>query len=253
MSNLESRASGGCDLSIVIACYNEESHLSESVRQIRLILDSTRWNYELIFIDDKSQDNTREVIQKLVEGRNDCTAVYHESNLGRGGTVTEGIRLARGKIVGFIDIDLEVQSHYIPAMVQKLLQEGYDIATGERIYRVMFQFEDIIRWILSIGYRRLVYIVLKGKFRDTETGYKFFLRDKILPVLDRCMDTHWFWDTEIMLEAADANLKIIEIPVLFMRRLEIKSSVRLLPDTWAYIVALTNYYKRKKKKASAQS
>ena len=57
---------GKLDLSLVIACYNEEPLLEKSVNEIFRILDTTRWNYELIFVDDLSRDKTREIIGRII-------------------------------------------------------------------------------------------------------------------------------------------------------------------------------------------
>jgi len=234
------------DLSLIIPCYNEGPYLSDSVRQIRQTLESCSWSYELIFIDDRSRDGTPDVIKQLTDDQVGCEALYHRQNVGRGGTVTEGLRHAKGEVAGFIDIDLEVHCRYIPSMVQAILMDGYDIATAYRIYRVKFTPGGILRWILSVGYRRLIRLLLGSHFNDTEAGFKFFRREAILPVLDRCRDKGWFWDTEVMLESRGAGLKAIEIPALFIRRTDKTSSLRILPDTIAYLKAIWRYKRRHK-------
>jgi glycosyltransferase involved in cell wall biosynthesis len=233
------------DLSLIIACYNEENHLERNVGQIRRTLDLAPYTSELIFIDDHSSDRTRELISGLVASEPDWRSLFHERNVGRGGTVAEGIRMARGRVAGFIDIDLEVHCRYIPTMVQAILQDGFDVATGHRIYKVDFTPTGLVRALLSVGYRRVARLLLGSPFEDTETGYKFFRREAILPVLDRCLDRHWFWDTEIMLESHRAGLRIIEIPTLFQRQSAEGSSLRVFSDTAAYIRAMRKYRKRR--------
>jgi hypothetical protein len=78
---------------------------------------------------------------------------------------------------------------------------------------------------MSRGYRALVRWRLDVPLVDTETGYKFFRRDRILPVLDKVSDRGWFWDTETMLMAYLAKLQIIEIPALFERRTVFRDSL----------------------------
>lgn len=235
------------DLSLVIPCYNEAPHLEESVRQVREILDVTVYRYELIFIDDGSSDGTQEVIRRLCEGRDDTRAVFHSRNVGRGGTVAEGLRLARGLVAGFLDIDLEVHCRYLPALVQAVHSGQCDIATGRRFYKVNLTPSGLLRFTASTTYRLLARWVLGSPFADTETGCKFFRRERILPLLDKCRDTHWFWDTEIMLAAAEARLKVAEIPVLFVRNRIVKSSLRLVPDTIAYLKAIYKFVQRKRR------
>ena len=221
------------DLSLVIACYNEEYELVESVRQIVDVLDLARLSYELIFVDDCSRDRTRELIDQLLIDYRDKNfrKVFHVHNTGRGRTVADGFRLARGEVVGYLDIDLEVHARYIPTMVLAL-RHGADVATAHRIYKV--QPRLIHRFILSTGYSRMVRWLLGVHLKDTETGYKFFKRERILPVLDEVENERWFWDTEIMVRAALRGLRIDEIQCLFIRRYDKQSTVNLVADTLDY-------------------
>ena len=231
------------ELSIVIACYQEAGHLEDSVRQLRETLDAFGRTYELLFIDDCSRDDTSAVIERLTDGRADCLFVRHAQNVGRGGTVSEGFRLARGRIVGFLDIDLEVHCRHIPDMVAAI-ERGHDGATALRHYRVGLSFGGFVRHALSQGYRWLFRGLFRLPYRDTETGFKFFVREKILPVVERTRDRGWFWDTEIMVLAHQAGLRIAEVPCPFVRRSDKKSTVRVFRDTWRYLVALRAFRKR---------
>ncbi len=229
-------------VSLIIACYNEEPHLRQSVASVMSVLGDSVFSYELIFVDDKSSDGTREIIASLVKKHKNFRAIYHDTNQGRGKTVRDGITVARGKVVGYIDIDLEVSPVYIPSFVRMILDEEADIVTGLRIYREGLS--SMHRSILSRGYSWLVRTVLGTALKDTETGYKFFNRKKILPVVKRTNHNGWFWDTEIMALAYRAGLVIREEPVLFVRRFDKKSSVRLLHDTTEYFVNLLIFRKR---------
>lgn len=234
------------DLSLIIACLNEEHHLRRNVEQIRRTLEMCPWRYELIFIDDCSGDRTREIITSLVESEPEWRHTFHERNVGRGGTVAEGIRMARGEVAGFIDIDLEVHCRYIPSMVQAILTGGHDVATGRRVYKIDLSPSGVLRAFLSVGYRRLARLALGIQSQDTETGFKFFRRKAILPLLDECLDKHWFWDTEIMLQSERAGLEITEIPVLFLRQSAGESSLRAFSDTIAYLKAIRAYRRRRR-------
>lgn len=222
------------DLSIVIACYNEAGHLEQSVAELVGTLDCTRWSYELIFVEDCSTDNTRTVLERVAHQHPDRSVqvIYHEKNMGRGRTVTDGIHAARGGIVGFLDIDLEVHARYIPACVLAV-EQGADIATARREYKLNVWL--LYRHVLSRGYIGLIQSWLGTTLHDTESGYKFFRRDRILPVLAATKDPGWFWDTEIMLRAEAAGLAIVELPALFIRRYDKKSTVRVVRDSLDYL------------------
>lgn len=237
------------DISLIIACYNEEKLLRDSVSRIISVLDDTVFTYELIFVDDKSLDRTAEIIKAFVDKNSKFRAIYHTSNQGRGKTVSDGMAVSKGEVVGFIDIDLEVSPVYIPLFVRIILDGKADTVTGLRIYREGVS--SLHRAILSRGYSWLVRAVLGIPFRDTETGYKFFSRKKILPVVKKTKNKGWFWDTEIMTLAKLAGLRIWEEPVLFVRRFDKASSVNIFSDTIEYFRNLLSFrielWKRLKK------
>lgn len=231
---------GDPHLSLVLACYNEAEHLRASFAEIRETLEQAGRPFEVIFVDDASRDGTRAAIARIVAAYPDreIRTIFHDRNVGRGGTVSDGILSARGRIVGFIDIDLEVHAHYIPTCMLAL-DNGYDVATALRVYK--FHWRALDRYAMSRGYRWLMRTLLRVALEDTETGFKFFRRDRILPILQQTLDRGWFWDTEIMVRAYFAGQRIIEIPALFVRRFDKQSSLRPVRDTVDYFVKLVRF------------
>ncbi|MBN2288932.1 MAG: glycosyltransferase [Candidatus Glassbacteria bacterium] len=240
-----------CDLSLIIPCYNEEEILEENFRKVVAYLNSLRISYELILVEDCSRDNTAEIIRRLA-GANPglpLRTVFHQSNRGRGAAVRTGLTAARGKVAGFIDIDLEVPEWYILPCVLPILEGDCDIATGYRTYKLHFNFFLLSRHILSHGYRHLIRLLLQTGLKDTETGYKFFHREKILPVLAQTRNDHWFWDTEIMLLSEHSGLRIKEVPCLFIRNPDKTSTVKVFRDSLDYLAEVVRCRARLKKLA----
>jgi len=218
------------ELSLVLACYNEEPWLADSVREILRVLDLTRLSYEIIFVDDASRDRTREVINSIVAAHPNVAmhTVFHDRNTGRGGAVTDGFRAATGEMVGFIDVDLEVHPRHIPACCQAV-REGAQAAVGARVFALVPR--GFLRQFLSFGYATLVHLLLPaGEIRDTESGCKFFRREAVLPVLETVQDRGWFWDTEIMIRCGLAGLPIANVPCVYIRNPMKPSSVSLGRD-----------------------
>ena len=236
------------DLSLIICCYNEAEILEENFRRVVAYLDRLKLSYELIFVEDCSQDDTPNIIRRLVEEHPDLhvKTIFHKKNTGRGGAVKTGLMASSGKVAGFIDIDLEVPEWYILPCVLLILEGDFDVVTGYRTYKLHFNFFLVSRHILSHGYRRLLRLLLQTRLKDTETGYKFFHRVKILPVLKITQSGHWFWDTEIMLLSEHNGLKIKEIPCLFIRNPNKASTVRVLKDSIDYIKELLRFKVRMK-------
>jgi hypothetical protein len=86
--------------------------------------------------------------------------------------------------------------------------------------------------------------MLGVNFADTETGYKFFRRDKVLPLLDEIQDTGWFWDTEFMVRAARRGLTMVEIPGAYIRRKDKTSTVNGMRDSLRYFRQLVQFRRR---------
>ena len=235
-----------CDLSLIIACYNEEAFLKESLHRVIEILDILKITYEIIFVEDKSVDRTKDVINEIIDEYRDLKtkAIFHSKNEGRGKAVSDGFRAAAGDVVGYIDIDLEVSPDYIAKCFLET-KNNCDVVVGYRIYK--FFLSSWYRYILSTCYPKIVSFLYNAPIMDTESGYKFFKRDKLIPLLDEVTDNHWFWDTEVMIRAYYKGFKIAQVPVLFQRRFDKKSTVRLFRDTIYYLGKLVKLRKELKK------
>ena len=219
------------DLSVVLPCYNERVVIEESTAELVRVLEATRLSWEIIFVDDVSKDDTVARAERLCAADPRLRLIKHERNTGRGRTATDGLRAARGRIAGFLDIDLEVPARYIPPAVEAI-RAGAEVVCAWRIYLPNLQL--LHREVLSKGYSRLVRGQLGLPLRDTEAGFKFFDRDRILPILDQTRNPGWFWDTEVMARAYFAGLRIVELPAVFVKRNEVPTTVRIIPDTIEY-------------------
>ncbi len=230
-------------LSLVLACYNEAEHLEASFAEIKDTLEHARIPFEILFVDDASRDRTREILARLVASHPQLAlrTILHERNRGRGATVSDGFHAARGTVTGYIDVDLEVHSRYIPSLV-RAIDRGADVATLRRIYA--FQLRSLDRYLMSRGYSFLVRHLLDVGTADTETGYKFFRRESVLPLLDEIEDPGWFWDTEFMVRAARRGLKLVEIPGAYIRRKDKTSTVSGLRDSLRYFAQLLRFRSR---------
>lgn len=232
------------DYSLILPCFNEATHFHDSVAQILSSLSASRYRYEIIFVDDKSGDNTRKMIAAVCKKNRNCRYVFHTKNLGRGAAVRTGILLSKAPIVGYIDIDCEVSPSYIPTFVQAIKQHKADIVVGKRIYRT--NASSFMRMVLSVGYMKITDVLLHTQGIDTESGYKFFDRRAFLSVLATIKNQQWFWDTESIILSLRKGLRVREEPVLFLRRADKHSSVRIIPDTWEYIKNILMFYKKSK-------
>src|SRR3990167_1609531 len=91
--------------SLVLPCYNEQGLFKTSVDSIINALHAGAFSFEIIFVDDKSTDRKKKLIEKTCKKYSFCSAVFHTKNTGRGRAVMDGIAIARAEVVGYIDID----------------------------------------------------------------------------------------------------------------------------------------------------
>lgn len=234
------------DLSLILSCYNEEGIIHSSIAEILAVLDHTALRYEIILIDDGSADHTPQRMREVATlyPHHVIRLYFHARNQGRGATISEGMYVARGKYVGFIDIDLEVHARYIPSLLLPLQQGDADMVIADRNYKLYFF--ALKRHCMSFGYRWLVRFLLHTPPMDTEAGCKFFRREAVLPILMHVRDGHWFWDTEISVRIHDAGLPIQSMPVLFLRDRKKISTFRNIRDSWRSLVALVRFRKNRR-------
>lgn len=230
------------DVSVILPCFNEAAILEKTVLAVRGIMDKTIYKYEIIIAQDKSTDGTEKIAEELSHKFNNILWLKRENKRGRGSAVAAAIKKARGTIVGFIDIDLEIPAYYIYPMILEV-EKGADIATCVRVFKINKRqlFFRLPKILSHYCYLWLVRNILKVNLQDTEAGFKFFNRQRILPLLDEIKDEHWFWDTEVMVRSYYKGYRIKELPTLFLPDYARRSKVNLLKDSYSYLLNLLKF------------
>jgi dolichol-phosphate mannosyltransferase len=123
------------DLSVVFPVYNEEENIPLLLGEIARALDPTPWSYEMIAVDDGSQDRSLEVLRGLRTTYPTLRVLTFEKNSGQTAALDAGWRAAAGKYVVSLDADLQNDPADIPAMVRKLEGENVDMVIGVRVNR----------------------------------------------------------------------------------------------------------------------
>ena len=118
------------DLSIVVALLNEEESLPELVSWIVRVMDSEKFSYEIIMVDDGSSDASWSVIKRLSKENSAIRGISFRRNYGKSAALYHGFKAAEGRVVITMDADLQDSPDEIPELYRMITEDGYDIVSG---------------------------------------------------------------------------------------------------------------------------
>lgn len=176
------------DISIVIPVFNEEENLPELFKRLASILPATRKTFEVIFVNDGSQDRSEQTLFQLYQANQNVIRVINFTrNFGHQIALTAGLNYAKGKAVVIIDADLQDPPELIAEFIKKW-QEGYEIVYGFRTKREGETFFK--KWTAGIFYKLIRRIT---KIDIPENVGDFYLLDaKVVNFLNKIEERHRF-------------------------------------------------------------
>ena len=118
------------NISIVIPLLNEEESLKELHDWIATVMQSNHFLYEIIFIDDGSTDASWEIISELARKHQSVKGIRFLKNFGKSQALHAGFKQATGDIIITMDADLQDNPEEIPAMIEMINKEQYDVVSG---------------------------------------------------------------------------------------------------------------------------
>jgi len=174
-------------LSVVAPIFNESDSLMEFYRRTRSVLESTGESWELILVDDGSQDGSTEIIRQLAKEDEHVRPVIFARNFGHQIAVTAGLDYSRGKAVTIIDSDLQDPPEVILDLIAKW-REGYEVVFAVRAER---EGETAFKlWTASLFYR-IIYKITDVKI-PMDTGDFRLMDRRVVDVMNRMREHHRF-------------------------------------------------------------
>jgi putative flippase GtrA len=201
---------GSVDL--VVPVHNEEAALGTSVRRLDDYLTGIGSTATITIADNASTDRTWEIAQALAADLPRVRAI-HLDRKGRGLALRTAWSTSSADVVGYMDVDLSTDLRALPPLLAPLLSGHSDVAIGSRLARGSRVVRGPRRELISRGYNLLLHGVLSTRFSDAQCGFKALRRDvaeRLLPLVE---DDGWFFDTELLVLAEEAGLRIHEVPV----------------------------------------
>lgn len=219
------------ELSIVIPAYNEETLIVNTLESLRSYMATRDEPYEIIVVDDGSDDKTAESIQDWQTQTNaDLQLLINHKNMGKGFSIRRGALESRGQFVIFIDADLPYELYAIEDFL-RALKSGNDLAVGSRVLPGSeVRGVPLYRHIAGQVFSWMVQATLFTGLPDTQCGFKSFRSDAAKDIFRRTSIDGFGFDVEMLFVARKLKFAIQPVPVHMLEHRQ-RSRVRLFSDS----------------------
>jgi glycosyltransferase involved in cell wall biosynthesis len=207
------RRSGRTVLDIVVPVYNEEVDLEPSVRRLHAHLTSEfPYPFRITIADNASTDATPLIARRLA-AQLPSVSVLRLREKGRGRALRAAWTASNADVLAYCDVDLSTDLAALLPLVAPLLSGHSDLAIGTRLGRGSRVVRGMRRELISRAYNLLLRGTLAAGFSDAQCGFKAIRADAARRLLPLVEDQGWFFDTELLVLAERAGLRIHEVPV----------------------------------------
>ncbi len=215
-------------MDVVIPCYNEVSVLRASVeRTLARFAGRPRYDWRLVIADNGSDDGTGELAREL-EAEHERVRALVLTVKGRGIALREAWLGSEADVVAYMDVDLSTDLAHLPDLVAMVAEGGCDVASGSRLARGSQTTRSFKREFISRCYVLLIRAFFpRLRITDAQCGFKAVSRKAVDAIVPAIEDRAWFFDTELLVRAHRAGLRVGELPVRWVED----------PDTKVHIVS----------------
>ena len=166
-------------LSIVVPCFNEDESVGIFLEEIQKTLKD--YNFEVIYVNDGSSDNTLKYIKELASKNSNVKYISFSRNFGKESAIFAGLKYASGDYICLMDADLQHPPKLIPEMLEAVLDEGYDVAAARRVSR---KGEPKIKSFFSHRFYKVFNKISDIDMVEGATDYRIMTRQVVDSVLD---------------------------------------------------------------------
>ena len=181
-------------------------------RLVAYLRDSFPFRAQITIADNGSTDATWVIADRLARELPEVRAVHMELP-GRGRALRAIWSQSEAEVLAYMDVDLSTDLNALLPLVAPLLSGHSDLAIGTRLARGSRVIRGPKRELISRGYNLLLRTLMGARFSDAQCGFKAIRRDQARALLPLTTDTGWFFDTELLVLAERAGLRIHEVPV----------------------------------------
>jgi glycosyltransferase involved in cell wall biosynthesis len=198
---------------VVIPVYNEERDLAQNVRRLHAYLrDEFPFAARITIADNASTDGTWSVAMRLAAELPNVRPL-HLNEKGRGRALAAAWLTSDARVVAYMDADLSTNLSALLPLVAPVLSGHSDVSIGSRLAPGARIARGIKRELISRAYNMLLRLSLGVRFRDAQCGFKALRADVARRLLPEVQNRNWFFDTELLVVAERAGLRIHELEV----------------------------------------
>jgi glycosyltransferase involved in cell wall biosynthesis len=201
------------EVEIVVPVFNEEATLESSVRKLHSFL-ATKFPFAtaITIADNASTDATWATAVRLAGELSGVKAI-HLKEKGRGRALAQAWLASEAPVVAYMDVDLSTDLRALLPLVAPLISGHSDLSIGSRLARGAHVSRAPRRELISRTYNVLLKLSLGVGFRDAQCGFKAMRTEVARALLPSVENRAWFFDTELLVLAERAGLRIHEVPV----------------------------------------
>ena len=213
-------------ISIIIAAYNEEGTIVNTITSVRAVLPDA----EIVVVDDGSLDDTSKKAMQIQD--NLVKVIVSPRNEGKGHAIRTGINAASGAVMAQIDADLQFPAEGLPDLFRPLEHGRADIVFGSRylnaetIRAIEKGAVTFLKRLASYVVAKIVSLICRQRYTDVFAGFKAW---KAVVIRDLNLQENGFtYEAEIAIKAHKKGYKVLEVPTRYKKRITGESKIKFL-------------------------
>jgi glycosyltransferase involved in cell wall biosynthesis len=238
-------------ISVIVPAFNEEEIIEASLREIVRTFDEFGCDYEVVLMDDGSNDSTLKKGLKMAEKFPRIKVKRNMENFGKGRAIKKAFRYCDGQYIVFLDADLDLHPGQAQTLFDIMRLDEADVVIGSKMHpnsQVNYPYH---RRFISLIYYWIIKVMFDLPVHDTQTGLKLFKREVLEKVFPRMLVKKFAFDLEILAIAKHFGYKFAEAPIVLTPqrpygRIGLKAMAKTGWDTLAvfYRMRIMKYYDR---------
>ena len=192
-------------ISLILPCYNEAGNIQAIIEEAKAVLEKISREYEIIVVDDGSNDESPEIVEKLSLTNPNLLLIKHPFNLGYGSALRSGFGKARLRWIFFTDADRQFKigelERFIPYLEKTKMVVGYRARRADRIHRKIY----------GAIFSRLINFLFGLRIKDVNCAFKIFAREIIEG--KKLISPGALINAELFILAKNQGVKPIQLPV----------------------------------------